>query len=53
VYQVESMTHSAMSSELNSRKDSVTNLITPMKNLGINSENGSMLDYKSVSESTK
>jgi len=43
-----SMTLSGLSSEINSRKDSVTNLITPMKQLNIQWENRSLPDNNST-----
>lgn len=48
-YQVESMTNSGMSSEINSRKDSVTNLITPMKNLNLSPDKFSLAENENSS----
>jgi hypothetical protein len=48
-YQVESMTNSGMSSEINSRKDSVTNLITPMKNLHLSPDKFSLAENENSS----
>jgi len=49
-YQVESMTNSVLSSEINSRRDSVTNLINPMNNLNLQSESTSILENRSSYE---